>query len=147
VEPGLIWLLAGLLLIGAELALPGILLLWIGLAATATGAVALLVGPLSTVESLVVFGVALGLSLFLAHRAGGAWPRSEVNTPESGLVGRRGTLLVEPPGAPGGTLRVRVGDGEWPARLPRDLRLPDAGAVVPVRVEGVDGTTLLVRPE
>lgn len=138
-EPGLIWILAGLLLLGAELALPGIMLFWLGAAAMATGAV-LLYAPLSFAETVVVFLAAFGVSLVLHLRFGRAWPSREVNTPESGLVGRSGTLLTEGPG-----LRVRIGDSEWPARLPRDLRVPDGP--VRVRVEGVDGTTLIVRPE
>jgi len=140
VEPGLIWILAGLLLLVAELVLPGVFLLWVGLAAIGTGVLLLVTTP--------GFGVAV--LVFLALLAGGVWiglsrrsrlPRPGVNTPGSGLVGRSGTLL--PDGGPG--LRVRVGDSEWPARLPRGQRVPEGP--VPVRVEGVDGTTLLVRPE
>ncbi|MBX6744755.1 MAG: NfeD family protein, partial [Acetobacteraceae bacterium] len=42
-EPGLIWILIGLLLLVAELALPGIMLFWTGLAALGNGIVLLLV--------------------------------------------------------------------------------------------------------
>jgi membrane protein implicated in regulation of membrane protease activity len=52
-------------------------------------------------------------------------------------------LLVDQ-AAPG--LRVRVGDSDWPARMARDQRVPEPGSIR-VRVEGVDGTTLVVRPE
>ena len=140
VEPGLIWLLAGLLLLVAELVLPGVFLLWVGLAAIGTGALLLVATP--------DFGAAV--LVFLALLAGGIWiglhrrsrqPRPALNAPGSGLIGRTGTLLP----AVGPELRVRVGDSEWPARLPRDQRVPEGP--VPVRVEGVDGTTLLVRPE
>ena len=139
-EPGLISILAGLLLLLAELVLPGVFLLWIGLAAIGTGALLLAATP----------GFGASVLFFLALLAGGVWfglgrrskrPRPTVNTPGSGLIGRTGTLL--PAEGPG--LRVRVGDSEWPARLPRDQRVPEGP--VPVRVEGVDGTTLIVRPE
>ncbi len=139
-EPGLIWILAGLLLLVAELVLPGVFLLWVGLAAIGTGALLLAATP----------GFGTAVLVFLGLLAGGVWlnlgrrarrPGPDVNTPGSGLIGRTGTLL--PTGGPG--LRVRVGDSEWPARLPRDQRVPEGP--VPVRVEGVDGTTLLVRPE
>jgi membrane protein implicated in regulation of membrane protease activity len=139
-EPGLIWILAGCLLLVAELALPGIFLFWVGLAALATGAVLLLV-PLALAETLVLFLAAFGLGLILQLRMGREWPSTSVNTPDSGLVGRSGLLL---PGAAGGP-RVRIGDSEWPARLPHGVRVPEGP--VPVRVEGVEGTTLLVRPE
>ena len=139
-EPGLIWILAGLLLLLAELVLPGAFLLWIGLAAIGTGALLLVATP----------GFGAAVLFFLALLAGGIWfglnrrskqPRPTVNTPGSGLIGRTGTLLP----AAGPALRVRVGDSEWPARLPRDQRVPEGPA--PVRVEGVDGTTLVVRLE
>ena len=139
-EPGLIWILAGLLLLVAELVLPGIFLLWIGLAAIGTGALLLVAMP----------GFEVSVLVFLALLAGGVWfglrrrsrrPPPEVNTVGSGLIGRTGTLL--PADGPG--LRVRLGDSDWPARLPRDQRVPEGP--VPVRVEGVDGNTLIVRPE
>jgi hypothetical protein len=139
-EPGLIWILAGLVLLVAEVVLPGVFLLWIGLAAIGTGALLLVATP----------GFGAAVLVFLSLLAGGIWvglqrrsrpPQSALNTPESGLIGRTGTLL--PAEGPG--LRVRLGDSDWPARLPRDQRVPEGP--VPVRVEGVDGNTLLVRPE
>ena len=139
-EPGLIWILAGLLLLVAELVLPGVFLLWIGLAAIGTGALLLVAAP----------GFGAAVLVFLALLGGGIWfgahrrsrlPRPDLNTPGSGLIGRTGILL--PAEGPG--LRVRLGDSDWPARLPRDQRVPEGP--VPVRVEGVDGNTLLVRPE
>ncbi|WP_270936612.1 NfeD family protein [Falsiroseomonas oryzae] len=47
--------------------------------------------------------------------------------------------------AEAGALRVRLGDSDWPARLPRGVAMPEAGATV--RVEAVDGMVLVVRPE
>ena len=144
-EPGLIWILGGLLLLVAELALPGIYLLWVGSAAIGTGLL-----MLTTVASFE-----MAAALFLALLAGGIWlslrlrrgrrPYPQVNTPGSGLIGRQGVLL--PPGEAnsGPGLRVRVGDSEWQARLPRDLKVPETATRV--RVEAVEGTTLMVRPE
>jgi hypothetical protein len=140
-DPGLIWILAGLVLLGGELVLPGIFLLWIGLAAIGTGLV-LLSYPMSFAVTVLVFilllaaGIAAGLRWRPRHRA-----RSSVNTPVAGLVGRAGTVLVA---APEG-LRVRIGDSDWPARLPHDVAAPAAGT--PIRVEAVDGVTLIVRPQ
>ena len=142
-ESGLIWILVGMLLLAGELVLPGAFLLWVGMAAVGTGLFVLLTVPGFGTASLV-FLVLLAGGIGLALRLRGARPRHRsVNMPESGLVGRSGLLLIED-GVPG--LRVRVGDSDWPARLPRDLRVPEAGPVR-VRVEGVDGTTLVVRPE
>ena len=67
-----------------------------------------------------------------------------LNTPGSGLVGRSGMLL--PIGeAEGPGLRVRIGDSDWQARLPLEVKAPDRP--LRVRVEAVEGTTLIVRPE
>lgn len=142
-EPGLIWVLGGLLLLGAELMLPGFFLLWVGMAAIGTGLFVLVTVPGFGATSAIFLALLAG-GIILALRLRAARPAHRpVNTPEAGLVGRSGLLLIEE-GAPG--LRVRVGDSDWPARLPRDLRVPEAGPVR-VRVEGVDGVTLVVRPE
>jgi membrane protein implicated in regulation of membrane protease activity len=137
-EPGLIWILAGLLALGAELVLPGVYLVWAGLAAIGTGLVILLGDPgfgwdVALFLALLAGGVALSL-----RRRGG--PARRVNAPEAGLAGRRAIIVP----APDGTLRVRLGDSEWPARLPRGV----IGAVpgTAVRVEAVDGLVLVVRP-
>lgn len=140
-DPALIWILVGLVLLGAETLLPGVFLLWIGLASVGTGIMLLLVTPpfWVTVTVFIVLlagGIAVALRLRRSDH-----PRPRVNTPDAGLVGRFG-VLVEP-GLSGP--RVRVGDSDWAARLPRDVS--DSPAGTRVRVEGVDGTTLIVRPD
>jgi membrane protein implicated in regulation of membrane protease activity len=135
------WIVVGLVLLGAETILPGVFLLWIGLAAVGTGLMLLAAAPpfWVTVATFVVLlggGIAVALRLRASRH-----PRPRVNTPDSGLIGRHG-VLVEP-GTSGP--RVRVGDSDWAARLPRDV--VDSPAGTRVRVEGVDGTTLVVRPE
>ena len=142
-EPGLIWILAGLLLLLAELAIPGVFLVWIGLAALGTGALQL-VAVLSFGMVVAVFLLLLGAGIWLSLRLRRASPPPVLNTPGSGLVGRSGTLL--PLGeAEGPGLRVRIGDSEWQARLPLELKAPERP--LRVRVEAVEGTTLIVRPE
>jgi hypothetical protein len=139
-EPGLIWILGGLLLLAAELVLPGVFLFWSGLAAIGTGlAMLLVVLPSTGVATLFLLLLAGGVALALWLRRRD--PPAAVNRPEAGLVGRHGTLL---PGGPGG-LRVRIGDSDWPARLPKDMQVPESA--IAVRVEGVQGTTLIVRPD
>jgi membrane protein implicated in regulation of membrane protease activity len=139
--PAYIWILAGLLLLGAEIFLPGVFLLWIGIASLGTGLLLFFVAPPFWVTSaafviLLAAGIAVALRLRRSQH-----PRPRVNTPDAGLIGRFGVLTE-----PGNTgPRVRVGDSEWAARLPRELVETPAGTRV--RVEGVDGTTLVVRPE
>ena len=145
-DPGLIWLLAGLGLLLAELLLPGVFLLWIGLAAIGTGAVVWLASP-GFGAAVVVFLVLLaaGIALGLRRRPGspvrdGA---AGVNAPGSGLVGRIGTPIGGAPNDGSGPgLRVRVGDSDWPARLLDD---GDPDPPLAIRVEAVEGTTLVVR--
>lgn len=141
-EPGLIWILAGLLLLGAELALPGVFLLWVGLAAIGTGGFVLWATPgfAATVGVFLVL-LAAGIAIALRLRRGRPPAVAGLNTPEAGLVGRSGLLTA----GIGPGLRVRIGDSDWPARLPRDHRVPEGE--LRVRVEAVDGTTLIVRPE
>jgi membrane protein implicated in regulation of membrane protease activity len=138
-DAALIWILAGLVLLGAETILPGVFLLWIGIAALGTGLLLFAVAPpfWVTVTSFVVL-LAAGIAVALRLRQR---PRPRLNTPDSGLIGRFGVLTD--PGTAGP--RVRVGDSDWAARLPRDVA--DSPAGTRVRVEGVDGTTLVVRPE
>jgi membrane protein implicated in regulation of membrane protease activity len=140
-EPGLIWILVGLALLGAEMVLPGVYLLWIGLAAIGTGLLLLVSAPSFGLTVLAfIWLLALGVfaSLQLKRRGG---PAHRVNAPEAGLTGRQAVVVA----ADGPGVRVRLGDSEWQARLPRGVELPAAGTLV--RVEGVDGTVLVVRPE
>jgi hypothetical protein len=140
-DPALIWILVGLLLLGADTILPGVFLLWVGLAAVGTGLMLMFAAPpfwLTVSVFILLLGAGIAVALRLRRSE---HPRPRVNTPDAGLVGRFG-ILTEP-GAAGP--RVKVGDSDWAARLPRDVA--DSPAGTRVRVEGVDGTTLVVRPE
>ena len=68
-------------------------------------------------------------------------PVVRLNTQQAGLAGRSATALT----FQGREGRVRVGDSDWAARVPADVAEPTTGARL--RVEGVDGTVLIVRPE
>jgi membrane protein implicated in regulation of membrane protease activity len=139
VEPGLIWILAGLALLGAEMLLPGVYLLWIGLAAVGTGLLVLAAGAgfgVAVLAFLALLALGVLASLRIGRRAA-----HRVNAPEAGLAGRHAVVIA----AEGGALRVRLGDSDWAARLPRGVAMPEPGS--PVRVEAVDGTVLIVRPD
>ncbi|HEY8611778.1 MAG TPA: NfeD family protein [Roseomonas sp.] len=136
-EPWLIWILVGLVLLGAELAIPGAFLVWAGLAAIGTGLVWLVAAPGFPLSVVLFVGLmAAGVAAGLRHRRAKGPP--EVNTPESGLVGREGMVIAS--AGPG--LRVRVGDGDWPARAAHGAALQPGETV---RVEGVEGMVLRVR--
>jgi membrane protein implicated in regulation of membrane protease activity len=139
-EPGLIWILVGFAVLGAEMLLPGVYLVWVGGAAVGTGLLLLLAAPpfgVAVAVFLALLAMGVGTSLWLRPRGG---PAHRVNAPEAGLAGRHGLVIaVEPTG-----LRIRIGDSDWPARPPRGAAVPELGATV--RVEAVDGTVLIVRP-
>lgn len=130
-----LWIAGGLLLLAAEMLLPGVFLVWVGLAAVAAG-LAVMTMELGFASAVALFLAALALGVGIAMTRRRAAPR--VNAPDTGLVGRVGLLLSdEPAGA-----RMRLGDSDWPARL-----LEPAAPGAAVVVTGVDGTTLLVRPQ
>jgi membrane protein implicated in regulation of membrane protease activity len=136
IAPAVIWLAAGLVMMLLEMAVPGVFLLWLGLAAVGTGIVVHLLGAVFWVD-VVVFAALAGASITVGLKLRGPKRPSTLNTPGSGLVGRPATAL-EFHGRNG---RVRVGDSDWNARLANG-----ADPQAPLRVVGVDGTTLIVGP-
>ena len=138
-DPGLVWLATGIVLLVAEVAAPGAFLMWLGIAALGTGALELVV-PLGFGQQVALFAVLAAASIALGLRLRGARRRPVLNTPNSGLVGRTAHAIAFE-GADG---RVRVGDSDWPARLVTGNSAPPADAAL--RVVGVDGTVLVVAP-
>jgi inner membrane protein len=132
------WLLGGVVGLIAEALLPGFFLLWLGLAAICTGVLTLATdAPFHwQVVSYAVFAaIAIAIAVRLRTR-----PTERLNTPGSGLIGRRATALA----FQGSDGRVRLGDSDWPARLTAKTAVPTG---THLRVVGVDGTVLLVEPE
>ncbi|GAB4071405.1 NfeD family protein [Ancylobacter sonchi] len=136
-----IWfIVAGLLLLG-ELLLPGAQLIWLGVAALATGLVVPLfeIGWQGQVAVYVVLAfVMLLLGRRLFPRVPKASDRPFLNRRTEALIGRA-FVLREP--IAGGVGQVRVDDTVW--RVVGE----DCPAGARVIVTGVDGATLKVRPE
>jgi inner membrane protein len=134
----IIWLVAGLALLMIEILAPGAFMMWLGLAACGTGLVILATGigfEFQVVTFAVLAAISLGVGLRIRRRP------VRLNTQQAGLAGRSATALA----FQGREGRVRVGDSDWAARVPPDVAEPTTGARL--RVEGVDGTVLIVRPE
>lgn len=132
---GAIWLVAGLLLGALELILPGYFLLWVGLGACGAGLLTVLFG-LGWHWQFAAFSV-LALA-FVAIAAMRRRPIPDlVNAPNAGLIGTTCYAL----GFEAGEGRVRLRDGTWQARV-TDGAIPQVNE--PMRVVGLDGTTLLV---
>jgi membrane protein implicated in regulation of membrane protease activity len=134
----IIWIAAGLALLLLEILAPGAFMMWLGLAACGTGLIVLASGigfELQVVTCAILAAITLSIGLRFRHRP------TKLNTQQAGLAGRSATAL----GFHGREGRVRVGDSDWAARVPTDVPEPQAGARL--RIEGVDGTVLIVRPE
>ena len=137
------WLAAGAALMALEILLPGTLLMWFGIAALLTGALAYLL-PIGPAAQLLAFGVFALAVIFPARRLlrrrarEGADEASRLNRRGADMVGRRVAIteaVVNGAGA------ARFGDTRWAVRCESDMR-EGASAVI----ERVDGATLFVRP-
>jgi membrane protein implicated in regulation of membrane protease activity len=137
-----IWGIVGLALLGAELAMPGFYLLWIGLAALVVCAVAA-VFDVSLKAQLLVFGASAIASCVAGWyfyrgmiKTAPAVNADDINEGAAQMLGSIGEVVV--PGAPG-QIRVRVRDSVWLATG------PDLPAGARVRVVGQTGTVLRVE--
>lgn len=139
-EPGWIWAIAGILLLIAEIVAPGFFLVFVGVAAIATGAFTLLFG-LGTPLQLILFIIYSALAVMIGKRwygePHGGDERHALNEPAKRLIGKT-LIVVSQVDDHGG--RVRVGDGEWNARGgPADV-----GELV--AVNAIEGNCLIVEP-
>jgi inner membrane protein len=134
------WLVAGAILLILEVVLPGVFLLWLGVAALLVGAL-LWVMPLAFVMQFVVFGALAALLVIFARvflRYGvSVSDRSAMN-----LRGHRyvGQTVVVAEAIRDGRGKVHVGDTQWVALG------SDAVAGSRVKVTAVEGTQLRVEP-
>lgn len=131
------WLGLGGILVLAELAVPGVYLLWVGLAALATGLAGWFLPGLgwhglSLVFALLSVGFCLWANRIQARHA----HDTDINRRGAAMVGRVGVLeqAIE-----NGVGRMRLGDTVW------RVRGPNLPAGVRVEVVSADGATLIVE--
>jgi hypothetical protein len=134
----IVWLAAGLGLLILEMLLPGVFMMWLGLAACGTGLLTMAF-EFGFSGQVIAFGILAAIALTIGLRV--RRPATIMRTERAGLVGRPATALV----FHGRDGRVRLGDTDWPARVPPEIAPPDPGARL--RVAQVDGTILIVRPD
>lgn len=135
------WWLLALVLVGAELVVPGFFMLWIGIAAAAMGLILLFLPDLAFLPQAVIFVLLALVSCYCYWRfvrriAGGASALPLLNRRAEQLIGRRfvlDTAIVNGQG------KARVGDSMWLVEGPE---LPAGTAI---EVTAVDGSTLKVR--
>jgi hypothetical protein len=140
-EPGWLWMIGGVLLLIAEVIAPGFFLLFIGSAAIATGAFALLF-DLGLPAQLALFALYSLLAVMVGRRAyaSGATASSDPNLNDrvAQLIGKHVTAISAIDEHSG---RVQIGDGQWSARG------GPAEAGERVRITRVDGNCLIVEAE
>lgn len=137
------WWLLGLLLLAAELLLPGVFLVWIGIGAIATGVLSLLLWETALWSwqiQLLVFAALAVVSTLLGRRL---LSKSDLVTDEpllnqrgASLVGRTATLQ-EP--ITEGRGRIRLDDTHWP------VLGPDLPVGTKVRIVSWNGRDLTVE--
>jgi membrane protein implicated in regulation of membrane protease activity len=135
------WWLLALILVGAELVVPGFFMLWIGIAAAVMGLILLVLPELSFLPQTVIFVLLALISCYCYWRfvrriAGGPSDLPLLNRRAEQLIGRRfllDTAIVNGQG------KARVGDSMWLVEGPE---LPAGTAI---EVTAVDGSTLKVR--
>ncbi len=134
------WLSIGVVLCIAEMIVPGVFLMWLGIAALLTG-LAVFVLPIPLAAQLLLFAV---LSVATVY-AGRRWSSSDDIPSDDPMLNDRlarlvGEQVVVEEAIVGGRGRVRVGDGVWPASG------ADAPAGMRLTVTGAANGTLIVGP-
>lgn len=135
------WLLLAIVLFALETIIPGVHFIWFGVAAILVGLIALALG-FSWQWQLILFALISVATVFLARRY--ARPeRTQSDLPDLNVrgaqyVGR--SFIVEEP-IRDGRGKVRVGDTLW------QVQGADAAAGTRVKVNGVNGTVLVVERE
>lgn len=133
------WLAIGLALAAAEIAVPGVFLIWLSGAALVTGMLTWFL-PIGLPLQIVIFAVLAIVSVFTGRRYLRSNP-IEAADPKMNDRGARlvGETVVVTHAIDGGTGRVRQGDSEWLAKG------PDAEPGTKMRVAGHDGVVLVVE--
>ncbi|MGY3265414.1 NfeD family protein [Lysobacter sp. HA35] len=137
-----VWALVALVLIAAEIIAPGAFMLWLGIAAAATCVLVVAMPGVALVWQMIAFALLSVLSVFVYLRFfrthGRDSDRPSLNRRAEQMVGR-----VVPLMAPiiDGHGRVQIADAIW------DVEGPDLPLGARVRVVGVRGMTLEVRPQ
>ena len=134
------WLALGMLLAAAEMAVPGVFMIWLAAAALVTGVIAWAVPAMAMPVQVILFAVLAILAVFVGRTYLKANP-IEPADPRMNDRGARliGETVIVTQAIDGGSGRVRQGDGEWLAKG------PDAEPGTKMRVAGHEGVVLIVE--
>ena len=137
------WLSIGVLLMIAELFVPGTFIMWFGFGAVLTGLIVGIFGIASLTMQLLIFVVAsvisLGIGIFVYDKVFG--PNKEKgNQTRTGAQRFVGKTYIVSETIQNGKGKVAVGDTVWLARSKKKIAKGTEVVVI-----GVDGTQLLVE--
>ena len=138
------WLAFGVLVMLIEVLVPGVIFLWLGIAAVITGLLLAAIPSMGWEIQAILFAVLSVAAIFVGRRIVAA-RQAPTDHPTLNRRGRNlvGTQHVLDAGTEGGRGRVRIGDTVW-----RFTVRPEGGELAGgtrVTVVDVDGTTLVVE--
>ena len=135
------WLIAALVLGIAEIAIPGVFLIFLAIAAAITGAATLVLADLPVAGQIASFAIWSAVAVLIGKRWYSDYPLATsdalLNNRGARLIGQVVTVEVA---IVQGAGRVRIGDGSWPARG------PDAPAGTQLQVHAVENGVVVVEP-
>jgi membrane protein implicated in regulation of membrane protease activity len=135
------WLIAALLLGITELAVPGVFLVFVAVAAAIVGVALLALPDLPLAAQIGAFAAWSAVAVLVGRRWYRDYPIEgdavRLNDPVTRLVG---AVVTVERAIEHGSGRVTLGDGAWPARG------PELAAGARARVVAVDGGVLVVEP-
>ncbi|MCK5041176.1 MAG: NfeD family protein [Sphingomonadales bacterium] len=136
------WFIAALLFLGLEALAPGVVFLWLGIAAVVSGGVVFFMPDMTWEAQSVLFVILSVISVFsgryyLSKKGGIETDQSHLNRRGDALVGKNVVVSIAIKNGKG---KVKVGDTLWSASG------PDADEGVEVHITKVDGTLLIVEP-
>lgn len=139
--PGAWWIAAAAALALAELAIPGVFLVFLAVAAGITGLLSLLFPDLGLPGQLISFAAWAVVAVLIGKRWYREFPVDSADPMLNDRVARLiGDTVTVVQAIEGGSGRVRVGDGEWTAYG------PDSPVGARMRVAGGDRGALKVEP-
>jgi membrane protein implicated in regulation of membrane protease activity len=140
-SPVLWWIAAAVLLGIGEIAVPGVFLIFLAIAAAITGIAAFFLPDLPLAAQLVSFGVWTAITVAIGKRWYHDYPVESTDPKLNDRAARLiGETVVITDAITDGVGRARVGDSSWP------VHGPDLPSGAPARIIAVAGSTLLVEP-
>lgn len=134
------WLTAALLLVGAEVLIPGAFMVWLGVAAAAVFVIVWLIPGIPFLGQAILFVVLGFIAILISRKWYGKQPvetdQPALNRRTAQLVGR---VVALERGIQRGSGRVQIADAYW------EVTGPDLPTGASVRIVGAEGMTLRVE--